>query len=180
MEPTEEWREILDGYYWVSNTGRVKRRRPTARGNSDRDMSQFVLGRGYLAVKICAGKERGHHYVHRLVAQAFLGPCPAGLEVNHRDGNKRNNRSDNLEYISHLANVHHAIAMGLSDPGENARMAPRKLSDEDVRGLRCLRGRGVRVREIAGLLSISTKQVYTILAGRSRQDVASWDSDGGR
>ena len=61
---------------------------------------------GYRVVKI-----DGRNYsVHRLIAHAFFGPAPPGkLHVNHLDGDKSNNRAENLEYVSPSENARHAI-----------------------------------------------------------------------
>ena len=50
--------------------------------------------------------------VHRAVALAFYD-CPAGLEINHIDGNKENNSVENLEWCTTKENIHHAIRTGL-------------------------------------------------------------------
>lgn len=50
---------------------------------------------------------------HSIVAEHFLGIRPTGLTVNHKDGNKLNNRIENLEYLSIRDNVLHAIRTGL-------------------------------------------------------------------
>lgn len=54
--------------------------------------------------------------VHRLVAWTFIGPQPDGLQVNHIDGVKRNNRPENLEYVTARENLAHAWRLGLSRP----------------------------------------------------------------
>lgn len=82
-------------------------------------------GRGYLRVR-CHGKSR---CVHLLVAATFLGPKPEGLEVNHRDGDKRNNQSVNLEYTTRSANMKHAVASGLLIPKRGEAHPSCKLSD---------------------------------------------------
>ena len=46
--------------------------------------------------------------IHRLVAKAFLGPRPPGLETNHINGIKTDNRIENLEYVTHAENMRHA------------------------------------------------------------------------
>src|SRR6185369_6475365 len=62
----------------------------------------------YIRVRLNAGERWQTICVHRLVAAAFIGPCPEGCEVNHKDLNKANNSVGNLEYITHAENVKHA------------------------------------------------------------------------
>lgn len=68
---------------------------------------------GYLKVDLAQAGHKVTVYVHSLVASAYLGPAN-GLEVNHKDGIKTHNASDNLEYVTRLQNVQHAEATGLS------------------------------------------------------------------
>jgi hypothetical protein len=52
--------------------------------------------------------------LHRVIALTFHGPIPEACEVNHIDGDKQNNRPENLEYITHAENIEHAYANGLT------------------------------------------------------------------
>lgn len=89
----EQWREI-SGFngHWVSDLGRVKR--PDGRITRGG-------GNGPYAVVAIGGTVTAKTFpVHRLVAEAFIGPLQPGMETNHVDHDKRNNRADNLEYVT--------------------------------------------------------------------------------
>ena len=127
----EQWRDIngFEGLYQASNFGRIRsidRYVPTKRGNW-----QFFKGVvrkphttttcDYLVVVLSKQRVFTNHLVHRLIASAFLGLTEdSNLEVNHKDGNKHNNRLDNLELVTRTENIAHATRMGLKhDQGEN-------------------------------------------------------------
>lgn len=70
------------------------------------------------------------YYVHRLVLEEFVGPCPEGFQCAHLDGNPQNNKLENLKWVSPLENSSHKIFHGTSGKGEKNSMA--KLSQKDV------------------------------------------------
>lgn len=102
---TEVWRPVkgAEGLYEVSSWGRVKSLR------MGRMLSATDNGHGYKIVALGTknGKKQ-NRYVHRLVADAFLGGIPEGKEINHIDRDRSNNSLENLEVISHRQNVNHS------------------------------------------------------------------------
>ena len=122
----ETWKDIIgyEGVYQVSNFGRVK--------SLDRDeyVSSFSHGRiregrvltqiksrgGYMLVHLSKDGVAKTASVHRLVAKAFIPNPMKKTTVNHIDGNKANNISDNLEWATMSENISHAFKTGLKKP----------------------------------------------------------------
>lgn len=68
-----------------------------------------VNPRGYQIVNVQVNKRGKGVAVHIAVARAFVPGYRPGLEVNHKDGNKQNNKPDNLEWITRLENARHSV-----------------------------------------------------------------------
>lgn len=132
--PGEEWRPVVgyEALYSVSSYGRIRRDAPGPRTYPGKILKVQHNGRGYLHVQLSKNNRQRHIPVHRLVAAAFLGPAN-GLQVNHMDLNKSNNRLDNLEYVTHSENMQHAFdhGRGRLGPTRGVRLA-RTLSREVV------------------------------------------------
>lgn len=121
-----EWRPVLgyEGLYEVSAAGQVRRvgraaRTGVGRGGGariGRILKDQPYRNGYRTAQLWKQGQCYAFGVHQLVAGAFIGPCPAGQEVNHKDGVKSNNSSDNLEYVTRSGNMEHAYAIGLRSP----------------------------------------------------------------
>lgn len=87
---------------------------------------------GYLLVMLQRDYERWAVSVHRLVVQTFLGPSHG--DVNHKDGNKLNNKVSNLEWCSHLENMRHGFKGGRFPLGEKQWQS--KLEPKDIHFIR--------------------------------------------
>lgn len=115
----EVWRPVYEfPMYDVSNKGRVRSWRVRGHANgveaSPRIIRASACGRGYLHVALTKLGRRHFRLVHRLVADAFIGECPDGLTVNHRNEDKRDNRAENLEYITLGDNVRYGTGVARS------------------------------------------------------------------
>jgi hypothetical protein len=104
--------------YEVSACGRVRSVVSNWRGYGERELTQEPNDDGYPSVRLTiANKRRKRIAVHRLVARAFLGPCPDGCDqIRHLDGNPTNNRCDNLAWGNAASNA--------ADRSEHGRAAP--------------------------------------------------------
>lgn len=126
---------------------------------------------GYRRVSLNTGKQRNTYPVHRLVAITFVGECPDEMEVNHKDGNKSNNHYSNLEYLSHRDNCQHSFdVLGRKAPrGEGSGVS--KITEDDVREIRCLYASGVTQREIGERYGLTHVAVGHITRGKTWQHV---------
>ncbi len=84
----------------VKDVGRIKKSSPIPK-RGDLRVQLRLPARGYK-----------NWIVSNLVAFVFIGPKPNGKEVNHKDLNFLHNCYRNLEYVSHIENIHHAVRHG--------------------------------------------------------------------
>lgn len=103
----EEWRPVVgwEGLYEVSSHGRVYSLRT-------RKYLKAGMDRRHRHVALCNGNGGKSYRVHKLVMEAFAGPCPSGLEVCHRDDDPDNNHLTNLVYGTRSRNMLDRVANG--------------------------------------------------------------------
>lgn len=131
----ETWKKIR-GFpdYAASNLGRVKRIRNTRGAKSGSVLKGSPNGGGYLSVGLRRNGQSFSRRIHCLVAEAFIGPRPEGLYINHKDGDKQNNDVSNLEYVTPGENVIHALDLGLRKKGKVLREPlPCEWCDKEIR-----------------------------------------------
>ena len=105
----EIWKDIpsYEGLYQISNYGNVKSIK------RDKILKPQVNGRGYLSVGLSKNGKHKTFRLNRLVMITFVGYVEGKDQVNHIDGDKTNNRLDNLEWCTQSENMIHAFANGL-------------------------------------------------------------------
>lgn len=168
----EEWKSIPEFIgYDVSSLGRVRstnrlsgKRRGLIKG---KELVQTPNRKGYPEVRLFKNGKSTSKVVHRLVASAFIPNDYDKPQVNHKDGNKLNNRVSNLEWISNSENQKHAYMLGLqpSKAGENNGKA--KITDKDVTLLKELYNSGKSIVEVSNIMNVSLGSTRQIIYGRT-------------
>lgn len=138
----------FEGIYEVSNLGYVRR------VSTRKILKPQPNSNGYLRAFLYNGNKQIRRTIHRMVADAFV-PNPKHLpDINHKDGNKLNNRADNLEWCSVLENNAHAKANGLYKPNFGSKHGMAFLNEKDVLGMRKMAAEGKDYVFIASVYSV--------------------------
>ena len=153
----ECWKQVeaLIGYE-VSNFGELRNSAGRIlKGSLDKD--------GYRVFRFPRKIGQKRYRLSRLVAEAFIGPC--SLQVNHKDGTKKNNRVDNLEYATDKENKEHSSRLGLIAHGE--RHGQSKLKEVDVLEIRKLYKEGLTQNSIAEMFGVTQWTIGSILVRKT-------------
>lgn len=157
----EEWEEVygFDILYEVSNFGRLRTKHHGKLGYLDkyRYIELRENNHGYMNACLKGTQKKQTVYIHRLVAQAFV-PNPNGYnEVNHKDENKKNNKSENLEWCEHIYNCNYGT--------RNTRTATKRS-----KAIRCIETGIVyeSVHKAAEVFDVGVSAIGNCLKGRSK------------
>jgi hypothetical protein len=162
----EKWKDI-EGYsskYQISNNGRVK---------SFKRKDSLILGNtinncGYKMVMLYINGKPKNCSIHRLVAYAFIKNKLNKRYVNHKDGNKLNNKSKNLEYVTMQENINHAYKKGLFNKSKGEQHYKTNLVLKDIKSIRKLGKKGkMRQEDIGKIFGISKAQTNKIINNKS-------------
>lgn len=102
----ENWKSItgFEGRYEVSDLGRV-RSLNYLRSGKVKVLSTLDNGIGYLFVILSKNGKKKNFYVHRLTYEAFYGTIPPGMTIDHINGDKQDNRLENLQLLTQRDNA---------------------------------------------------------------------------
>lgn len=144
-----------DGEFYSDNSGLMKTR--------NRPGTEYQI----INFSTVDGRKRTFR-AHRLVMMAFEPRENMDeLEVNHIDGNKKNNKLENLEWCTASENQKHAFKMGLQKArkGENSNFS--KLTQEDIERIFELRKQGLTQQQIGDIVGCTKSNISCILRGKS-------------
>ncbi len=120
---------------------------------------------GYFEVRLMIRKSEWVIKLHRLVAEAFL-PNPTNKPVvNHKDGNKKNNNANNLEWCTITENNNHALTTGLRKMPKGEKHPTSKLKELEVKEIFELYNKGLPLKSISNKYRISLGHLNRILNG---------------
>lgn len=146
----------FEGRYSVDREGRIFSHK------AGRFLRPGTTSKGYQSVCLYDGSSPKRPIsvtVHSMVAAAFIKERPEGLEINHKDLNKKNNRVGNLEYVTSKQNSRHALENGAVKIPEPAR----KLSQDAVR---VIRKSGARHITLAAIFGVDESTIRNVRTGR--------------
>lgn len=144
LYPDEEWRENtshpdIPKKIFVSNYGRIK--------EENGILHEPVERGGYDRVSFSRGDGTGYEYsVHRFVAEAFCEQIKGKDVVNHKDGNKKNNRAENLEYTDPKGNNQHSVNTGLRTYDKQCRPVERLSGDGTIKRYKSMEAAALELR----------------------------------
>ena len=169
LMPGEKICRLSDPFseYFVSTKGRVFTTKKWVQDPSPiREMSQQDNGNGYKFVVLMDDGDRHQRYIHQLVAEGFIGDCPEGEEVRHLNGDRDDNRIENIEYATHKDNVADRVPHGTHNRGERHNMV--KLTRDQVEEIRNrYRTTDVTQAELVTDYPVSQAQISNIINGKS-------------
>lgn len=183
MGSSEQWIDIkgYEGYYKVSNLGRVKSverlisYNHSISGYITRTFPEKILypraaKNGYMKVTLSTQDKGAKKFtIHRLVAEAFIENPEDKPTVNHKDGNKENNKVDNLEWSTISENIKHAYNSNLMKSYDKGRDSIRKKID-----MFDLQGNLIKtfdsIKEACEELSLTRNRLKQRLEGRNYKE----------
>ncbi len=155
------------GKYFADESGRVWSSGSNKIPNGG-FLKPWLIGNGYESIMLYQDKKPSKFLVHRIIAQSFI-PNPNNLpEVNHKDGDRLNNRSSNLEWVSSKQNKQHAIALGLykrlgQNPVRGARHPKAKFKEDDIILIRHMAECGDSYASIGRLFDTTGENISSIV-----------------
>lgn len=118
---------------------------------------------GYINVKIESNGELYCCYAHRLIWHYHRGPIPRGMQINHKNGIKTDNRISNLELVTPKMNYAHAIRIGLYDNAYS-------LTNAEIQEIKALHAIGeYRQTELASIYGITQAHISYIVNNKRRK-----------
>lgn len=162
MIPYEFWRDIdgYEGVYQISNFGRIK---SIERGNrKEKILKPSPNTHGYLKVTLSRFNVKKDCIIHQYVATYFVENPYFLSQINHKDGDKRNNFYGNLEWCTQSENTKHAYNNRLILHRVGEGIINSKLTDDQICEIRKYRSDGLKLIDISKKFGVSISTISMI------------------
>lgn len=176
----EKWTSAknFEIYYEVSDLGRVRRLPRKSRNSRNphtfKSYDYKILSLNskntdrYITCKLTINGITRSVQLHRLVLESFIPMSKTRNIVNHLDGNKHNNKLENLEWVTAKENVNHTIKNGRAKYSFGENSGKTVLSNRDVIKIKfLLKNKKLKQREIASIFNTSVKIITDINTERT-------------
>lgn len=158
----EKWKDIPNiALYEISNYGVVK----SLKFGKEKILKPWKRN-GYLQICLSQNNKTKKYKIHRLVLEAFVGPCPSGMEGCHNDGNKDNNFIGNLRWDTRSENIKDAIKHKTFVDNRGFKSGNSVLNKEKIKKIFTLWSKGLTHKKIAKIFEVSTRTIYSIRSGK--------------
>ena len=151
----------------VISTGRIAGRSGKGFSTNQKELSITHNQSGYCMVNLAKDRKSTTHYVHRLVAEAYLENPDNLPQVNHKDGNKDNNNVDNLEWCAASHNNKHALETGLREGQKGETNSQAKITEREAHEAISMILQGYSNVEIASSFNLHDRYV-SLIRGKKR------------
>lgn len=168
----EIWKPVIgyEHHYEVSSEGRGRRISAAQNTFPGRLLKPHTARHGYKRFAFAVNNAVKHCNVHRVVWEAFVGPIDAGLQINHKNGVKDDNRLSNLEVVTPSENTLHGFRVlgraAPNNPNPGSRNGRAKLTEADIPAIFSLRKTGLTQQKIAERFGVDQTNISRILRGR--------------
>jgi len=166
----------LEGRYEISSIGRLRsldrstysKKSKITYNYKGRMIKTGLNRKGYYSVSLRKNDKSFTAIIHRLVAIAFIKNPSNKEQVNHIDGNKINNKVENLEWCTNTENIRHAFRTGLFDNRIGSRCGNSKLNEKQVLEIfEMIKAKKIIYKDIAKKFNVSTAAIALIAMGRN-------------
>lgn len=165
----EEWREVVGfSSYEVSNIGRVRRVKAAMGTRPSYILKPRPNKDGRIQYCLYRDGKRHEMQAHRLVLEAFIGPCPETYECRHLDGNHLNNSVENLCWGTRSENMQDKRRHGTSCHTQDGL---RKFGPEEIAEIRKLRREGMSFPSLAKKFEVWPRTIEQIVKRKTYYDL---------
>lgn len=168
----EEWKPAygFDGFYEISNRGQLRRVKPGPRTRPGLLNKPSTDKDGYQKYVLSCDNVRSYRFAHRLAFESFFGAIPEGQQIYHKNGDKRDNRLENLEAVTPSQNTLHGFRVlgrkPVLNPHQGSTNGRAKLSEAQAREVFKLRSLGWSQQRIADRFDVDQTSISRILLGK--------------